>query len=157
MSWKTAYLSLGSNLDDRAENLRRALELLASPDLRITRTSSLYETEPQDLRQQPWFLNLAAEIETTLFPMPLLARIQSVEKQLGRKRIVSKGPRTIDIDILLFGGFVIDTPSLTSAAPPHGATPLRPGASRGNSAGAAASRDAAADTRNARGNQRPES
>ncbi len=120
MSWKTAYLSLGSNLGDREENLRRALELLAAPDLRIKRTSSLYETEPRDLHAQPWFLNLAAEIETTLFPMQLLARIQSVEKQLGRKRIVAKGPRTIDIDILLFGGFIIETPALQIPHPRMG-------------------------------------
>ena len=54
----TAYLSLGSNLNDREENLRRALDLLASPEIQIKRVSSIYETEPQDLREQPWFLNL---------------------------------------------------------------------------------------------------
>lgn len=109
---KTAYLSLGSNIDDREANLRRALELLASDDTRVVRTSSLYETEPQELRHQPWFLNLVAEIETRLFPMQLLARAQKIEKELGRKRIVAKGPRTIDIDIVLYGGFVVDTPQL---------------------------------------------
>jgi 2-amino-4-hydroxy-6-hydroxymethyldihydropteridine diphosphokinase len=113
---KTAYLSLGSNLENREENLRRALELLEAPDVRIKRISSVYETEPQDLRRQPWFLNLVAEVETTLFPMQLLGRIQKVEKDLGRKRIVDKGPRTIDIDIVLFGNFVIDTPRLQT---PH--------------------------------------
>ncbi len=109
---KTAYLSLGSNLGDRKDNLATALKLLAAPDLRIARVSSLYETEPRDLLQQPWFLNLAVQIETTLFPMQLLARTQKVERDLGRKRIIAKGPRTIDIDILLFGAFVIDTPQL---------------------------------------------
>jgi 2-amino-4-hydroxy-6-hydroxymethyldihydropteridine diphosphokinase len=109
---KIAYLSLGSNLDDREFNLRRAMELLASPEVRIKRTSSLYETEPQDLPHQPWFLNIAVEIETSLFPLQLLARIQRIEKELGRQRIVPKGPRTIDIDILLFGNFAIDSVKL---------------------------------------------
>jgi 2-amino-4-hydroxy-6-hydroxymethyldihydropteridine diphosphokinase len=114
---KTAYLSLGSNLPDRATNLRRALALLTSPDLQIKRTSATYETEPQDLPHQPWFLNLVVEIETTLFPLQLLSRIQKIEKDLGRKRLVPKGPRTIDIDILLFGNFVIDSAKLTIPHP----------------------------------------
>jgi 2-amino-4-hydroxy-6-hydroxymethyldihydropteridine diphosphokinase len=109
---KTAHLSLGSNLEDRAGNLRLALKALASPEIVIKRTSSLYETEPQDLRHQPWFLNLVVEIETTLFPLQLLGRIQRIERELGRQRVVAKGPRTIDIDIILFGRFVIDTPEL---------------------------------------------
>ncbi len=114
---KTAYLSLGSNLGDRDANLRRALDLLASPDLRIQRISALYETEPQDFRQQPWFLNLVAEIETTLFPLQLLSRIQKAEKQLGRQRSILKGPRTIDIDILLIGNSVIASAKLTVPHP----------------------------------------
>jgi|SRR5690349_21371412 len=109
---KTAYLSLGSNLNDRQGNLRRALDLLASPEIQIERTSSLYETEPQDLHEQPWFLNLVVEIETTLFPMQLLGHIQKIEREMGRQRTVPKGPRTIDIDIVLFGNFIIDTPRL---------------------------------------------
>lgn len=109
---KTAYLSLGSNLDDRELNLRRAMAMLASADIHIKRTSSVYETEPQDVTHQPWFLNLVVEIETQLFPLQLLGRIHSIERALGRKRVISKGPRTIDIDIVLFGNFVIDTPQL---------------------------------------------
>ena len=109
---KKAYLSLGSNLGDREVNLRRALELIASPEVRVTRVSSTYETEPRDLRHQPWFLNIVAEIETTLFPLQLLGRIQKTEKELGRQRVVDKGPRTLDIDIVLFGNSVIDTPRL---------------------------------------------
>jgi 2-amino-4-hydroxy-6-hydroxymethyldihydropteridine diphosphokinase len=108
----TAYLSLGSNLNDREENLRRALDLLASPEIQIKRVSSIYETEPQDLREQPWFLNLVTEVETTLFPMQLLRRVRKIEKELGRQRLVPKGPRTVDIDILLFGRFVMDSPGL---------------------------------------------
>lgn len=114
---KTSYLSLGSNLDDREANLNRALDRLGSPDVHITRVSSIYETEPQDLPNQPWFLNLVVEIETTLFPLQLLARIQKIEKELGRRRIVPKGPRTIDIDILLFGNFVIDNAKLSVPHP----------------------------------------
>jgi 2-amino-4-hydroxy-6-hydroxymethyldihydropteridine diphosphokinase len=108
----TAYLSLGSNLGDRAAHLREALERLEAAEIHILRQSSIYETEPQDLRQQPWFLNLVVEAETRLFPMQLLARIQDIERDLGRRRLTPKGPRTIDIDILLYGSFVINTKQL---------------------------------------------
>ncbi len=114
---KCVYLSLGSNLGDREWALREALRLLRAPDLRVARVSPVYETEPQDVRGQPWFLNLVAEIETDLFPRQLLARIQKIEKQLGRKRGVPKGPRTLDIDILLFGNSVIDAPDLVVPHP----------------------------------------
>ena len=114
---KSVYLSLGSNLGDREWALREALRLLRAPDLRVARVSPVYETEPQDMRAQPWFLNLVAEIETDLFPRQLLARIQKIEKQLGRKRGVPKGPRTLDIDILLFGNSVIDAPDLVVPHP----------------------------------------
>ncbi len=109
---RIVYLSLGSNLGDREGNLRRALELLTEPRLRVVRVSSFYETEPQEVRDQPWFLNAVAEVETDLFPRQLLGRVQKIEQQLGRKRIREKGPRTIDIDILLFGGAVIETGEL---------------------------------------------
>ena len=114
---KLAYLSLGSNVGNRERTLAQALQLLAAPDLRVVRVSALYETEPMELRDQPWFLNLVAEIETGLFPRQLLARTQKVEKELGRKRKVPKGPRTIDIDILLYGDSVIETPDLTVPHP----------------------------------------
>ena len=110
---KLTYLSLGSNVGNRERMLGEALRLLAAPDLRVVRVSPVYETEPMELRDQPWFLNLVAEIETDLFPRQLLARTRKVERELGRKRNVSKGPRTIDIDILLYGSFVVDTPGLT--------------------------------------------
>lgn len=118
---KTAYLSLGSNLDDRVGNLRAALARLVSAEVRIVRTSSFYETEPQDVRNQPWFVNIVVEIETSLFPLQLLARTQKIERDLGRQRIVSKGPRVIDIDIILFGNFVMDTPQLQVPHPAMGA------------------------------------
>ncbi len=110
---RTAYLSLGSNLGDRSANLRQALEELESEGVHVVHASSLYETEPQDVRHQPWFLNLAAQVETALFPMQLLHRIHAIEKRMGRKRVVAKGPRVIDIDIVLFGNFVITTKALT--------------------------------------------
>ena len=114
---KVAYLSLGSNLGDRERMLAEALRLLQAPDVQVARISPVYETEPQDVKGQPWFLNLVAEIETELFPRQLLARVQKIEKQLGRKRGMPKGPRTIDIDILLFGAFVINTPDLVVPHP----------------------------------------
>lgn len=109
---KTAFLSLGSNLGDRRANLADAVARLAAPDLRVVRASSIYETEPRDLPDQPWFLNQAIEIETDLFPRQLLARIQKIEREMGRKRIVAKGPRVIDLDILLFADAMISTPDL---------------------------------------------
>jgi 2-amino-4-hydroxy-6-hydroxymethyldihydropteridine diphosphokinase len=104
---KLLYLSLGSNLGDREANLHAALSLL-SP----TRVSPIYETEPVDYTNQAWFLNLVAEVETDLFPRQALAWTQRIERELGRVRTVPKGPRTIDIDILLFGSLVMRTTEL---------------------------------------------
>ena len=84
---KTVYLNLGSNMDDRAAVLRSAIEALPAAGIEVTRTSSMYETEPQDLRDQPWFLNLIAECRTALFPVQLLGRLKKLEARLGRKRI----------------------------------------------------------------------
>jgi 2-amino-4-hydroxy-6-hydroxymethyldihydropteridine diphosphokinase len=109
---KTVYLSLGSNLGGCEANLRAAIERLAAPDLRVLRTSPVYETEPVDYTGQPWFLNLVMEAETDLFPMQLLARIGKIERALGRVRTVAKGPRTIDIDILLYGQAVVRSATL---------------------------------------------
>lgn len=109
---KTAYLSLGSNLGDRLANLQAALHALQSPELSVVRVSSVYETEPRDVTAQPWFLNAVAEIETTLHPRILLSRTQRVERQLGRRRAVPRGPRLIDIDILLYERAVIESAEL---------------------------------------------
>ena len=106
------YLSLGSNIGDREANLRKAVEQLASQDMRVLHTSRIYETEPVDYVDQAWFLNQVVEAETTLFPMQLLTRVGRVERDLGRKRIVRKGPRTIDIDILFYGAAVVETTRL---------------------------------------------
>jgi 2-amino-4-hydroxy-6-hydroxymethyldihydropteridine diphosphokinase len=109
---KKAFLSLGSNLGDREANLIEALARLEAAGIHILRRSSIYETEPKDLPDQPWFLNLTVEVETELFPKMLLARTQAIELGMGRRRTVAKGPRPIDIDILLFGNFVIQTREL---------------------------------------------
>ena len=109
---KLVYLSLGSNIGDREANLRAALERLPCPGVRLLRVSSIYETEPLDYTDQRWFLNLVAEAETSLFPMQLLAHTAKIERELGRVRTVAKGPRTIDIDILLYGTAVIRTARL---------------------------------------------
>jgi len=104
---KLVYLGLGSNVGDREAMLKGALRKLDGPDLRLRRASGIYETEPIGLREQGWFLNLAAEFETELFPLQLLKRCQRVEREFGRKRTVKNGPRTIDIDLLLYGNSVI--------------------------------------------------
>jgi 2-amino-4-hydroxy-6-hydroxymethyldihydropteridine diphosphokinase len=110
---KTIYLSLGSNVGDREQMLQSALDRLRSPDLTIKRISPVYETEPVDFPEQRLFLNLVAEAETDLFPIMLLSRVQKIELQLGRKRTgPPKGPRTIDIDILLYGGFKVHSARL---------------------------------------------
>jgi 2-amino-4-hydroxy-6-hydroxymethyldihydropteridine diphosphokinase len=109
---KTVYLGLGSNLGDREAMLQAAVNELHAQEVSVSRLSSVYETEPRDLRGQPWFLNLVAEAHTSLFPRQLLARTGRIEQKLGRRRLVAKGPRSIDIDILLYGNFVIHTSSL---------------------------------------------
>ena len=117
---KTVYLSLGSNLGNRAEQLELALVGLDKAGLSVISRSSVYETEPQDVLDQPWFLNLVVACETKLFPMQLLKRLQRIESDLGRSRGRSaqpRGPRTVDIDILLFGNAVIDAPELTVPHP----------------------------------------
>lgn len=117
MALKTVYLGLGSNLGDRRSMLQAALDALESAAVHIRRISPVYESEPQDLRDQGWFLNLVAEAETTLFPMQLLRRIGRIEHRLGRRRTIAKGPRTIDIDILFIGAAVIETAALTVPHP----------------------------------------
>ena len=109
---KTVYLALGANLGDRRIALQTAVEKLHRADLRIKRLSDIFETEPLELRNQPEFYNAVLEADTTLLPLRLLQRILRVEREMGRKRLVPKGPRTIDIDVLLYGSSVIDTPRL---------------------------------------------
>lgn len=104
---KNIYLSLGSNIGERAHNTAQALEQLAAHGVRVVKRSSLYETEPVELREQDWFLNSVAEIETTLRPQELMQVLLKIERSMGRERTVPKGPRIIDMDILLFGSEVV--------------------------------------------------
>jgi len=118
---ETVYLSLGSNVGDRAQIIAQAMAALAAQGVRVTRQSSLYETEPVDVRGGGWFLNGVIEAETELAPEELMRVLLSIERSLGRqRREVSDGPkdpRTIDMDILLFGSRVIRTPELTIPHP----------------------------------------
>ena len=113
---KIVYLSLGSNLGDRAANLRLALEKLGDLGT-VQAVSALYETEPVGLTSQPWFLNCAAKLDTEKMPRQLIAGILNLEQEMGRQRKQKDGPRIIDIDILLFGTSVIDTHALTVPHP----------------------------------------
>jgi 2-amino-4-hydroxy-6-hydroxymethyldihydropteridine diphosphokinase len=113
-----AYLSLGSNVGDRAANLQHAITRLGEHG-RVTQKSSFYETEPVDVVEQPWFLNCVVALECEDPPHALLAHLLDIERQLGRIRNPreKKGPRIIDIDILLLGDVVLDSPSLTIPHP----------------------------------------
>jgi 2-amino-4-hydroxy-6-hydroxymethyldihydropteridine diphosphokinase len=104
---KLIYLSLGSNLGDRVANLERAIAALPEIDVRVLRRSSIYETEPVDFLAQPWFLNCVAEAETSLGPRQLLEVLQTIERQLDSKKLVPRGPRIIDLDVLLYSAEVI--------------------------------------------------
>ena len=108
---ETAYLSLGSNLGDRAANLREALAQLdvAGP---LRAVSALYETQPVDVPDQPWFLNCVTAIETDKTPRELLQLALGVEATMGRLRMREKGARKIDVDVVLFGDLVVDEPGL---------------------------------------------
>jgi 2-amino-4-hydroxy-6-hydroxymethyldihydropteridine diphosphokinase len=108
---KLTYLSLGSNLGDREGRLREAIDRLP-PHIRVLRASPLYETAPLEFTAQPWFLNQVVEAETDLFPMQLLSRTARIERNLGRVRDIPKGPRTLDIDILLYGRAIVHTAKL---------------------------------------------
>jgi len=116
----TAYLSLGSNLGDREANLRQAIARLETKG-RIVSVSSFYETEPVDFTDQAWFLNCTVALETSEAPERLMAAILDIEKKMGRQRTQGKGPRNIDIDMLLFnkttGEEILDSPTLTLPHP----------------------------------------
>ena len=118
---KLVYLSLGSNLGDRRANLEAAVERLRALGT-VQAVSSFYETDPVEFTAQPKFLNIAVALETEKMPRQLLAATQAIEQALGRKRTSAdvdrvKGPRTIDIDIVLFGKSLINLPQLTVPHP----------------------------------------
>lgn len=110
------YLSLGSNVGDRENHLRDAIARLETKGS-IVSVSSFYETEPVDFTDQAWFLNCAVAIETTETAKQLMAMILHIEREMGRQRLQKKGPRIIDIDILIFSDAVIDRPELTVPHP----------------------------------------
>lgn len=113
---ETAYISLGANVGDRLANLQAAIAQLESLG-QITALSSFYETEPVEFTDQPWFINTVAEVDSSLSPGGLLAEMLAIEKNLGRQRNLAKGPRTIDLDILLYGRQVVKQPGLTIPHP----------------------------------------
>ena len=115
---KLVYLSLGSNVGDRAANLRDAVSRLGAIGT-VKAASSFYETEPVEFTAQPWFLNCVVALETEKMPKQLLTSVLQIEQDLGRRRQreQKKGPRSIDIDILLFGRSVVDTKDLTIPHP----------------------------------------
>jgi 2-amino-4-hydroxy-6-hydroxymethyldihydropteridine diphosphokinase len=116
------HLSLGSNVGDRLANLRAAIDALPRAGLRVRQESSIYETEPVDFLEQPWFLNCVVEAETEMEPHALLQSLRAIESQLGSQKEFAKGPRKMDLDILLYGDETIATPNLQI---PHPRMPQR--------------------------------
>jgi 2-amino-4-hydroxy-6-hydroxymethyldihydropteridine diphosphokinase len=107
-----AYICLGSNLGDRANHIKKALKLLEEEGINIEKASSIYSTEPVEVKQQPWFLNLVAEVTTSLSAEKLLNLCQQVERKLGRGAKGDMAPRIIDIDILFYGDKVVQKANL---------------------------------------------
>src|SRR5260370_38115193 len=103
MAEKTVYLSLGSNVGDREENLRAAIAALGEASVRVTCVSSFYETEPVDFLEQARFLNCAVEGETEVPALELMRVLRGIELRMGGKKLVANGPRLIDMEILLNG------------------------------------------------------
>jgi 2-amino-4-hydroxy-6-hydroxymethyldihydropteridine diphosphokinase len=112
----TAYISLGSNVGDRQANLREAISRLVEAG-NVSRVSSWYETEPVEFIEQPWFLNAALKIETHATPLELMRTLLSIERAMGRERNRPKGPRNIDLDLLLYDDEIVNTPELTLPHP----------------------------------------
>lgn len=111
------YLGLGSNLGDREEHLRAAVVSLEQAGIVVVRQASFYWTEPREFEKQPWFLNTAVEIRSELKPLELLDRCLTIEREAGRVRDGTKGPRPIDIDILLYDSEIIESPTLVVPHP----------------------------------------
>lgn len=113
-----AYISLGSNMGDKVAALKQAIELLrAHEGIQVIRVSSIYDTDPVGYEEQDVFMNIIAEVETALTGEELLTVCQSIEEELKRVRVVRWGPRTMDLDIILYDDQVIDSPTLTVPHP----------------------------------------
>jgi 2-amino-4-hydroxy-6-hydroxymethyldihydropteridine diphosphokinase len=108
----TVYIALGTNIGEREENLRAALQHLPEVGVHVRRVSSVYETEPLDYLDQDWFLNAVLEGATELDALDLLRALRVIESQMGSRKTIPKGPRLIDLDILLYGNETLDTPEL---------------------------------------------
>jgi 2-amino-4-hydroxy-6-hydroxymethyldihydropteridine diphosphokinase len=107
------YIGIGTNLGNRHTNIRRAFDLLTShKKIKIIKTSSISETEPVDFLEQPVFLNQIILLETSLDPSELMIFLQNIESGMGRKKIIPKGPRIIDLDILLYDDLKVSNPDL---------------------------------------------
>jgi len=104
---KGIFLSLGSNVGERAGNIARAIALLPERGVRVVKSSSLYETEPVEYLAQGWFLNCVVEVETEMAPGEMMRVLLDIERSMGRERVAPKGPRIVDMDILLFGSRVV--------------------------------------------------
>jgi 2-amino-4-hydroxy-6-hydroxymethyldihydropteridine diphosphokinase len=113
---RPVYLSLGSNVGDREAQLRAAQARLSGVG-RVVVASSFYETEPVEFTEQPWFLNFVLALETSNTPQQLMTAILRIEEEMGRRRTQKKGPRSIDIDILLFDDIIMDSTNLTIPHP----------------------------------------
>jgi 2-amino-4-hydroxy-6-hydroxymethyldihydropteridine diphosphokinase len=112
----TAFLSLGSNVGDRLAQLREACERLQDAG-EVVRISSYYETEPMEFTAQPWFLNCVVELRTESTPVELMRILLKIERAMGRERNQAKGPRNIDLDLLLYDDETVTTPELTLPHP----------------------------------------
>jgi len=112
MVMTTVYLALGSNIGEREANLREAVRLLSGSAIQIKKVSSIYETAPVDFLDQDWFLNAVLEAQTDLPSNDLLLTLRAIESQMGSRKSFAKGPRLMDIDILLYGNISLNTPDL---------------------------------------------
>lgn len=108
----TVYLSIGSNLGRREDNCLKALKTIEEKGMTIKKKSLLYETEPWGVREQPYFINMAVQVETDLPPDELLQVVKEIEKEMGRTKTYKWGPRIIDIDILLYDDLIYETSGL---------------------------------------------
>jgi 2-amino-4-hydroxy-6-hydroxymethyldihydropteridine diphosphokinase len=114
---KRASISLGSNVGDRAANIAAAIAALNNAGMRVVIQSSLYVTEPRDFSPQQWFLNAVVAVQTALLPLPLLHTLRRIERAMGSRKLVRRGPRLIDLDILFYGSAEIRTQELTVPHP----------------------------------------
>jgi 2-amino-4-hydroxy-6-hydroxymethyldihydropteridine diphosphokinase len=109
---RLVYIALGSNIGDRAAMLTRGIGALNAVGIRVLRQSSFYASEPVDAPPQAWFLNAVVEAETSLMPVQLLRALMGIEQAMGRKRLIPRGPRTLDLDILFYGSSVLHSKDL---------------------------------------------